>query len=69
MPCYSEPPSDREIARWWKEAKQEKDWRRWYQLTPKDVIEQWLCDALRGSPPSKDALKWHELHKKYHDKE
>lgn len=66
MPCYDPPlPPDvraREIAEW--RSRNDKDW---YTFTPKEDIEQWLCDALRGSAPHPDCLRWWELHKRFHD--
>lgn len=62
MPCYDPPPTNDDIARW-----RSRDDKTWYDLTPKEHIKQWLCDAMRGNLPSEDASRWFELHKRFDD--
>lgn len=67
MPCFTPEPTEGEKEQWWRDAKKEGRWDEWYRRTPTRALEQWLCDALSGRPPSADALAWHRLHQKHHD--
>ena len=71
MPCYDPPPTPEEKARWLEDAKRRGDWAYVYRATPRESLEQWLCDALtnRGEIPHADCLEWLKLHKKVADGE
>jgi hypothetical protein len=72
MPCYDPPLRGDEIERLRDGYAKRGEWDSWYDLTPKRVIEQWLCDALRAlhteanwqDPIHEDCLRWWEIHKR-----
>lgn len=67
MPCYDprndEPLKSQLEEQYAKEAYARGDWDGFYRNVTKRMLEQWLCDALRGVPAHPHCLKWWELHK------
>lgn len=73
MPCYTPPPTKDELEAWAREA-----YTRWktetnpgrrevyrdsfFSNVTKEMLAEWLCDALRGNPPSEMCKVWWELH-------
>lgn len=62
MPCYEPPPTPAEEEAWAMDAYIRREWNRFYHNVTKRMLEQWLCDALRGNPAHPHCTKWWELH-------
>ncbi len=70
MPCYDPPETQYEIderRRRWREQMIREG--RWDELATREELAGWLCDTLRGTPPTPELLRWWEAHKKFHDAE
>lgn len=74
MPCYTPPPTKDELESWARDA-----YSRWGTETSprrramyresfmsnvtKEMLGEWLCDALQGNPPSEMCIAWWALHR------
>lgn len=73
MPCYDPPPTKDELKAWAREAytrwgsetnaaRREIYRDRFFNNVTKEMLSEWLCDALRGNPPSEMCKAWWALH-------
>lgn len=63
MPCYTPPPTKDELEAWARDAYRRGDYAGFMRNVTKEMLGQWLCDALGGRPPSEMAIKWLVLHR------